>query len=198
MTEDPAHPAAEAVAVRGDSILAVGRDEEIRRLAGPSTRRIDLHCDDPNMTYAVLPHEATHVVLAGRFGDQPVPRWADEGMAVLTEPREKIERHLRHLPEYRRDSQLFPVRQLMSLNDYPDPRYIGSFYAESVSVVEFLTKAGGAPKFTQFLREGLRSNNYEAALQRHYGYRNFADLEQRWIKATFEGGTATGVAAAQR
>ena len=43
MTEDPAHPAAEAVAVRGDSILAVGRDEEIRRLAGPSTRRIDLH-----------------------------------------------------------------------------------------------------------------------------------------------------------
>ena len=43
MTEDPAHPAAEAVAVRGDTILAVGRDEEIRRLAGPSTHRIDLH-----------------------------------------------------------------------------------------------------------------------------------------------------------
>src|SRR5436309_4519206 len=41
MTEDPAHPA--AVAVRGDTILAVGRDEEIRRLSGPSTCRIDLH-----------------------------------------------------------------------------------------------------------------------------------------------------------
>ena len=46
----------------------------------------------------MLPHEATHVVLAGQFGDQPVPRWADEGMAVLTEPRDKIDRHLRNLP----------------------------------------------------------------------------------------------------
>src|SRR5262249_22237240 len=27
------------------------------------SRRIDLHCDDPNMTVGVLPHETTHVVL---------------------------------------------------------------------------------------------------------------------------------------
>ncbi len=43
LTEDPARPQAEAVAVRGDSIIAVGRDEEIRRLASPAARRIDLH-----------------------------------------------------------------------------------------------------------------------------------------------------------
>src|SRR2546425_4928384 len=42
VTEDPAHPEAEAVAVRGDSILAVGRNDEVGRRAGPSTRRIDL------------------------------------------------------------------------------------------------------------------------------------------------------------
>src|SRR2546425_7165984 len=43
VTEDPARPEAEAVAVRGDAILAVGRNDEVGRLAGPAARRIDLH-----------------------------------------------------------------------------------------------------------------------------------------------------------
>lgn len=53
-------------------------------------------------------------------------------MAVLSEPRDKIERHLRILPQLRQDKQLFTTRQLMQLNDYPDPRHISSFYAERV------------------------------------------------------------------
>src|SRR6267143_1160782 len=43
VTEDPALPEAEAVAVRGGSIVAVGRNDEIQRLAGRATQRIDLH-----------------------------------------------------------------------------------------------------------------------------------------------------------
>jgi predicted amidohydrolase YtcJ len=42
VTQDPEHPEARAVAVRGGTIEAVGSDAEIGRLAGPSTRRIDL------------------------------------------------------------------------------------------------------------------------------------------------------------
>jgi predicted amidohydrolase YtcJ len=42
VTEDPRHPEAQAVAVRGDSIMAVGTSVEIAALAGPTTRRIDL------------------------------------------------------------------------------------------------------------------------------------------------------------
>jgi len=41
-TLDPARPDAQAVAVRGDAIVAVGSNDEILRLAGPKTRRIDL------------------------------------------------------------------------------------------------------------------------------------------------------------
>jgi hypothetical protein len=147
-------------------------------------RRIDLHCDDAGMLPAVLPHETTHVVLAGKFGEQPVPRWADEGIAVLTEPREKIERHLRNLPRHRQENQLFALRQLVYMNDYPDPRYIGSFYAQSVSLVDFLSKEKGPEVFTQFVREGMRSG-YDGALQKYYGYRSFDELEQRWRKYAF-------------
>lgn len=42
-TENPAQPTAEAVAVSGEKILAVGSSEEIEKLAGAQTRRIDLH-----------------------------------------------------------------------------------------------------------------------------------------------------------
>jgi hypothetical protein len=149
-------------------------------------RRIDLHVDNPDMLYAVLPHEATHVVLAGRFGGQDVPRWADEGVAVLTEPREKIERHLRNLPQYAQNNQLFSVQQLMQLRDYPDPRYIGSFYAQSVSLCEFLAKEKGPLTFTQFLRDSLRGD-YESALRHHYGFRDFGEAEQRWRQYALQG-----------
>lgn len=41
-TADPARPWAEAVAIAGDRIVAVGTSAEVRRLAGPRTRVIDL------------------------------------------------------------------------------------------------------------------------------------------------------------
>src|SRR5215475_3116334 len=42
-TMDPAHPRAQAVAWRGDQVVAVGDDAAVRTLAGPATRVIDLH-----------------------------------------------------------------------------------------------------------------------------------------------------------
>lgn len=41
-TMDAAHPRAQALAVKGDRIVAVGSDAAIERLAGPGTRRVDL------------------------------------------------------------------------------------------------------------------------------------------------------------
>ncbi|MGH9677373.1 MAG: peptidase MA family metallohydrolase, partial [Candidatus Acidiferrum sp.] len=148
------------------------------------SRKIDLHCDDPNMLIGVLPHETTHVVLSGRFGDRPVPRWADEGMAVLAEPRERIEKHLRNLPQHRADQQLFTAGQLMKLENYPDPRYIGPFYAQSVSLVEFLSEKEGPQTFARFLRDGM-AGGYEPALQRYYHMRNFAELQTAWERYAF-------------
>ncbi|TGE21715.1 amidohydrolase [Hymenobacter aquaticus] len=41
-TADAAHPTAQALAIRGERIVAVGTTAEITRLAGPGTRRIDV------------------------------------------------------------------------------------------------------------------------------------------------------------
>jgi hypothetical protein len=160
-------------------------------------RKIDLRCDEPHMLDSVLPHETTHVVLAGRFGYHDVPRWADEGMAVLTEPRERVELHLRNLPTHRSDRTLFNLGQLMKMDRYPDPRYIGPFYAQSVSLVEFLSQRNGPQVFTRFLREGLQGG-YEPALRKYYNFRDFAELEREWQRHAFGGESAASVAEPRR
>jgi hypothetical protein len=148
------------------------------------TRRIDVHCDNAGMLVAVLPHETTHVVLAGQFGRHQVPRWADEGMAVLTEPSDKVEMHRKNLERSRRDGQLFDVRELMKLEEYPQARRIGAFYAQSVSLVDFLTRECGTVVFSRFLKDAL-SEGYEPALRKHYKYRDFRDLQDRWTRHAF-------------
>jgi hypothetical protein len=138
-------------------------------------RRIDLHTDTLGMLEAVLPHETTHVVLAGQFGQHQVPRWADEGVAVLTEPTEKVEQHRRNLTKGQKDGTVLPVRDLMNLQNYPDARQITSFYAQSVVLVDFLTQQRGPTAFTEFLRDGL-NGGYEPALRKHYGW-TFTELQ---------------------
>jgi hypothetical protein len=76
------------------------------------------------------------------------------------------------------------------MNDYPEARAISAFYAQSVSLVEFLSAQKGPQVFARFLRDGLKGG-YETALQKHYGYKGFDELQQRWTQEAF---AAAGVA----
>jgi tetratricopeptide (TPR) repeat protein len=153
----------------------IDHDRETGRVA---FRRMDMRCDNPNMLEAVLPHETTHVVLAGQFGPVFVPRWCDEGIAVLTEPTQEIEKHRRNLARCQRDGLLFTVKDLMTMKDYPHPRQIGAFYAQSVVLCDYLTKLRGPQTLTAFIRDAMREG-YDASLRRHYGW-DFATLETQW------------------
>ena len=107
---------------------------------------------------------------------------------------EKVLRHLVKLPGFYRNRQLLEIRQLVHMDDYPEPRSIDAFYAESVSLVEFLSRQKGPETFTQFVREGLQ-NGYEPALQRYYGYQSLAELQQHWLQYTFGDRLSAGSAA---
>ena len=112
-------------------------------------RRLDLRADEPNTLSNVVPHETTHVVLADLF-DAPLPRWADEGMAVLAEPRSHVDRYLRALVTSWKQSKLVPLAQVLKQPDYPDAAAITAFYVESVSLVDFLVEEKGAELTTRF------------------------------------------------
>jgi hypothetical protein len=145
--------------------------------------RIDLRGDDPNLLAGVLPHEVTHVILVCQFR-RLVPRWADEGMAVLSEPADRVDLHLRNLPRHRDDGKLFGVAELMRLEDYPEARRVGPFYAQSVSLVAYLCKKRSPATFARFLADAL-AGDWAEALRRHFGYASFRELQRDWELSTF-------------
>jgi hypothetical protein len=147
-------------------------------------RRIDLPGDSPEVLFGGLPREVAHLVLADLFPDPLLPRWAEEAMAILAEPRENVERYLRALPKIARDGRLMPLSQLLSLKDFPDSASITAFYVQSVSIVDMLVADRGAQHFYLFLGQ-MQRYGIEKALERSYGFKNFAALESKWKKKAF-------------
>jgi len=144
-----------------------------------TSRRINLRADHPTVVQAVLPHEITHVILADHFTEKQIPRWADEGLAVLSEPVDEQQRRAADLNKPLADNRLFAVDVLMSM-DYPDERYWSLYYAQSVSLTRFLVEMGTPAQMIQFLQESQR-DGYEPALRRVYRIEGYPDLQRRWI-----------------
>lgn len=142
-------------------------------------RRINLRADHPNLLTAILPHEVTHVVLADVFREIQVPRWADEGMAVLSEPTSEQELRAADLKQPLAENRLFRLGDLMSM-DYPDGRYWSLYYAQSVSLTRYLVERGSPEKFIEFVLGSQRSG-IDAELRRVYGIKNVAELQARWL-----------------
>lgn len=132
-----------------------------------------------NLLGSVLPHEATHAVLSGRFGAEDAPRWVDEGMSILSESIEDIDTHLRSIPGSEREGRLYPIRELMQLKFYLSPLRQKEFYAQSASLVDLLANRHGTKVFIQFVKDGLRSG-WPTALKTHYRVDGYEQLEERW------------------
>ena len=101
-----------------------------------------------------------------------------------------MQRYVDMLGKFRQNNEMFHVQDLMPLDNYPkNPRFVGTFYAQSVSLVEFLAAQKGPQEFTLFVHDSFRYG-HEKALQRHYGFKNFAELEDRWYQGAFHEQTA--------
>ena len=127
--------------------------------------------------HSVLPHEVTHTVFAAKFR-RPLPRWADEGGAVLSEDDLERARHHEMVRELAQDeSRLIPLYRLFVLTEYP--RDVMALYAQGFSVAHYLVSLGGKPKFLDFVWEGQQAG-WDYALRRYYGFRSVQQLESQW------------------
>jgi hypothetical protein len=144
------------------------------------SRRIDLRLDGPAVLDDTLPSEVTQVVLAELFADQPLPRWALVGMAALSESPEGVARYQRAVPGLLREKKLFAVGPFLDRAGFPDPAAVTAFYAESVSLVAYLVEMKGPKAFATFLREAPR-RGYGRTLASHYGIKDPADLQEKWV-----------------
>ena len=143
------------------------------------SRRVNLRADHPNVATAILPHEVTHVVLADLFPLKPIPRWADEGLAVLAEPAAEQRNRARDLADPLKAGRIFRIEHLVSL-DCPDGPYWGLYYAQSVSLTRYLVSQGTPAQFVRFLQTAEREG-FEAELRRVYQIDGYADLQRRWL-----------------
>jgi hypothetical protein len=150
------------------------------------SRRLDVRLDEPTLMDSVLPSEITQIVLADMFADQPLPRWAVVGMAALSESPEGVARYQRAVPMLLRDKKLFAVGAFLDQATFPEPPAVTAFYAESVSLVSYLVELKGSKAFATFLREAPR-RGYARALTTHYGFKDAAELQDRWIKHVLVG-----------
>ncbi|HVJ66411.1 MAG TPA: hypothetical protein VM510_00430 [Caulifigura sp.] len=103
-------------------------------------RRLHVRGDEPAKIKPVLTHEMTHVVLAEYFCRKPIPRWADEGIAVFSEPPERQQRMVSFLKDEAAMKRLLPLRQITAAG-YQGPqneRESELFYGQSGAVIEYL------------------------------------------------------------
>jgi hypothetical protein len=141
-------------------------------------RRVNLRADHPQLLTAILPHEVTHVVLADLFTMQQIPRWADEGMAVLAEPIAEQKSRAGDLTVPLKEGRVFKLSELMAI-DYPNAEAWSLYYAQSVSVTRFLVEQGTPEQFIAFVR-GAQRQGIEQSLREVYRMEGFPELENRW------------------
>ncbi len=141
-------------------------------------RRIDVRSTQSNWQTAALGHELTHVVLADRFPARALPRWVDEGAAILADSIEKQSLHRKDLQGAVAGRTEFRLLELITLANYPDAKHWGTFYGQSASLVEFLVSQAGEERFIEFVETALELG-YEPALTQVYRF-GIPELERRW------------------
>jgi hypothetical protein len=167
----------------GSSLLEFRGDQVV-------LRRVDICTDQPKYLTNALPHELTHVVLADRFIVQPIPPWADEGMAILAESAVQQASHQDNLKRSIAKQGTYRLAQLLSGDNYPTGGDRAVFYGQSASVTQFLVARGTPEKFVRFL-QAATTVGYDQALSEHYKIPSVAELDSQWSQSLI-GGVTTG------
>lgn len=124
-----------------------------------------------------LPHEVTHTILAHHFG-RPVPRWADEGAAMMAEDAGEHRRNAKLLAELIAGGRAIPLRRLLPMMGYPPD--VMTLYAQGYSLTRFLVAARDRKTFLAFVADGL-ADGWDSAVKVHYGYASVDKLERAWL-----------------
>jgi hypothetical protein len=161
---------------------------------------MDLRGDLRQLLASVLPHELTHLALAHHFG-KPLPRWADEGVALLSETTAEQVAQDARCRDLIGEGRGIRLRALVRMMDYPPD--LMATYTQGHSLVRFLALAHagpagsrggvahgivarvGAARFLDFLRRGTDANTadgWDRAAKDVYGYESVDALEEAWLK----------------
>lgn len=149
-----------------------------------ASRTIVTYKQEKDFFHGLLPHEISHLVLHDFLSGRSVPVWFDEGIAQLQEASKSVEadRIMRFLVS-RSGYIPFTLLMRMDIRKEKDAGKVQIFYAQSLSVVEFLIRQYGSSAFGNFCRNLRDGKNVEEALRHAYTNRinTISELEQKWL-----------------
>jgi RNA polymerase sigma factor (sigma-70 family) len=150
---------------------------------GYTVLSMDIEGNFDRMLISMLPHEITHTVLAHYFR-APIPRWADEGAAVLSNDEAEQRAHYEFWRALVNAKHNLPLRRLFNLKDYQElndvPDGVLAFYAHGYSVTRFLVQRKGRGTFLAFVKQGM-AGDWDKAVKEQYGFATVEALEEAWL-----------------
>jgi hypothetical protein len=144
-------------------------------------RRIDLRSDQRDPCAAALPHELTHLVIADCFPSQALPRWLDEGIAILADPLSKQHGHEADWLQARERATVFRLVEIFEQQHYPKAERVATFYGQSAAMVRDLLRRKSPAELLLFIQTA-QQRGYEAALREHYGFLDLTHWEEELLR----------------
>jgi len=140
-----------------------------------------------NFFDTVLPHEIAHIVFREYvgFSNRAVPAWLEEGLASYYEriDKAKADEFFKDLQKNNSDPVfIISLRELSkirsrSLRDDPD---VDIFFAQSLSIVNFLLTEFGKERFRIFCRSLKEGMDMDKSLAAAYSLKDVNELEIAW------------------
>jgi len=148
-------------------------------------RRIVTYYQEENFFEGLLPHEISHLILFDFIGyDRDIPLWFNEGIAQLHE-QGKSDRADQLMKTLVRNNQYISLMALFSLDirQESEENLVGTFYAQSLSLIDFMIKKYGSNRFGILCRALRDKKSFSQALQSSYpmNISTGAQLEKKWL-----------------
>lgn len=152
-------------------------------IALPREKIIHTYPCDEDFFNTLLPHEMGHIIFREfvGFDNAAVPEWLDEGIASYQEAGRRSFA-LDIVQDAVETGRFIDLATLSALNPQliRDPQAVTIFYAESVTVIQYLMKKYGREKFVYFCQLLRDDRDITRALRMSYGIESMQKLSEGW------------------
>ena len=150
------------------------------------SRIIVTYRQEADFLEGLLPHEIGHLILHDFVGFSTfLPLWFDEGVAQLQEKDKKglADQFIKPLAK-QRSHVPFKLLMYWDIRKESDAQKVKIFYAQSVSIVDFMIKNYGSSAFGNFCRNLKEGKTMEEVLRSTYTgtIDSVENLEKRWVE----------------
>jgi hypothetical protein len=163
---------------------ATGKPEWSSGFAVPQLKTIHSFPYAKTFFQTILPHELGHIIFREFVGfNNKIPIWLDEGVAAYQENL-KYRRAAALVKEALKTDTFIELKDLSSLNpqEIQDEERVNLFYAEAISIIDYLIKEFGKDNFVFFCQQLRDKGNLEKALAYTYPFYNLEELGYAWEK----------------